>query len=210
LKANNKEFYNKFLDKRAIEKIKFIKEIIKFQQYNKETKEDKLNKLYDNKNKKKIVDTIKLLEMLKVNLNTFKNVNITNKDFKLLFNIENREQFKNIYKTVKSQLKELDLKLSYTDKNNTTEEKAKIHIKQKADNEEEEINDFKNIHFYYLTNEEEEEEEEEEDKDKKKWMEKIENGTDKEKYKVVNKDNKYYFNKRITTKDEKGKKQDRF
>ena len=40
-------------------------------------------------------------------------------------------------------------------------------------------------------------------------MEKIENGTDTEKYKVVNKDNKYYFNKRIRTKDEKGKNQDR-
>jgi len=207
LKANNKDFYNKFLDKRAIEKIKFIKEIIKYQQYNKETKEDKLNKLYDNQNKKKIIDTIKLLEILKVNLNNFKNVNITNKDFKLLFNIKTTDEFKNIYKTVKSTFKELDLKLSYTDKNNTTGETSKIHIKQRAEKEEEEINDFKNIHFYYLTNEEEEEEEK--DTEKKKWMEKIENGTDTEKYKIVNKDNKYYFNKRIRTKDEKGKNQDR-
>ena len=209
LKANNKDFYNKFLDKRAIEKIKFIKEIIKFQQYNKETKEDKLNKLYDNKNKKKIIDTIKLLEMVKVNLNNFKNVSLTNEEFKKIFNIENREQFKKVYISIKKEFNLLDLQFNYNKSNHTTEEKAKIHIKQKADNEneEEEINDFKNIHFYY--SKAPEENEEEKDKDKKIWMEKIENGTDTEKYKVVNKDNKYYFTKRITTKDEKGKKQDR-
>ena len=236
-KANNKEFYNKFMNDKALLKIKFIKEVIKYQLEDKQTQEYKINKIQKDESKNEVMKKILILETFKINLMNFKTIILTNKEFNKLFKINTKEEFKKTYNHLRKELKELDILISYISKKNTTQETAKIKIQQMAEkaDEIEEVkkrgeksdlrvltlngenfespgefllnNELKNIHFYYSTAPEEKEEET--DEDKKLWIDILESGNNKTNYKIINKNDKNYFYKRITTKDQNGKQQDR-
>jgi hypothetical protein len=127
----------------------------------------------------------------------FKSITLTNKEFKILFEIKNN--FKEEYKKQRRILKDIDISLKYISCKNTTSDTAKIEIKQQAeaildDNKFiRELNE-KLTHFYYSTKETKDQEET--DKDLKKWINKIEHLTNEENEKYIkstkNKD-KYFF-----------------
>jgi hypothetical protein len=206
-KTNNEIFYNKFINDIAIKKILNIKKIIK---YNQETDDEilslKINKIRIADERNIILKTIEILRIFKIDLLNFKKIIITNKQFSELFNIKTKADFKIQYKLIKQIFKTLDLSFKYLNKH-TEEDTAKIEIKQEAEEAETE-EDLKNIHFLYATKPEEEEEQEE-DEEIKKWKAILEQGEKENKYKIENKNDKFYFNKRIRTNGTDGKKQDR-
>jgi hypothetical protein len=212
-KSHNPIFYDKFMNKNASIKIKFIKDIIKLQLKKKNEKKEIIDKLHNTTDKSNTTSTLKTLSILKIDLMNFKSITLTNKEFKILFEIKNN--FKEEYKKQRRILKDIDISLKYISCKNTTSDTAKIEIKQQAeaildDNKFiRELNE-KLTHFYYSTKETKDKEET--DKDLKKWIDKIEHLTteENEKYIKPTKDkDKYFFSKRIQTKGQDGKIQDR-
>ena len=145
----------------------------------------------------------------------FKNITLTNKEFKILFKI--KHNFKEEYKAQRKILKDIDISLKYISSKNTTSDTAQIEIKQLAEAIKEEhyvvaaVHEKLYTHFYYSP-QQETKDKDEIDKDLKKWIDKIEHLTNEENEKYIkhrkDKDN-YFFIKRIQTKGQDGKIQDK-
>jgi hypothetical protein len=142
----------------------------------------------------------------------FKKITITNKEFKLLFDIKNN--FKQQYKIIRRRLKDIDLSIKYIP-GTTTTDTAKMEIQQQADillSQEDTQEDpqedtlLYNIHFYYSTKEDEDKEP---NKEFKKWIDILNKDKESENKYLKTKNDKLFFNKRIQTKGEDGKKTDR-
>ena len=119
----------------------------------------------------------------------FRNITITNNEFKLVFDIKNN--FKQQYKIIRRRLKDIDLSIKYISVHNTRGETAKIEIQQQADillSQEDPQEDplLYNTHFYYLTKEDEDKEP---NKEIKKWIDILNKDKDSEdKYLKTKKD----------------------
>jgi hypothetical protein len=208
-KAHNTEFYSKFINDKAQSKIDFIKKVIDFQLKNNFEQSTIINEIHKDETKYDLSKTAEILNKFKINLLNFRNITITNKEFKLVFDIKNN--FKQQYKIIRRRLKDIDLSIKYISVHNTRGETAKIEIQQQADillSQEDPQEDplLYNTHFYYLTKEDEDKEP---NKEIKKWIDILNKDKDSEDAYLKTKNNKLFFNKRIQTKGEDGKKQNR-
>jgi hypothetical protein len=130
----------------------------------------------------------------------FRKITITNKEFKLLFDIKNN--FKQQYKIIRRRLKDIDLSIKYIPGTTATTDTAKMEIQQEADI----LEDIDNTHFYYPTKQDEDKEP---NKEIKKWIDILNKDKENENKYLKTKNNKLFFNKRLQTKGEDGKKQNR-
>jgi hypothetical protein len=211
-KAHNKHFFSKFINDKAQGKIDFIKEVIDFQLKNNYEQSTIINKIHKDDTKYDLSKTAEILNIFKIDLLNFKKITITNKEFKLLFDIKNN--FKQQYKIIRRRLKDIELSIKYIP-GTTTTDTAKMEIQQQADillSQEDTQEDpqedtlLYNIHFYYSTKEDEDKEP---NKEFKKWIDILNKDKESENKYLKTKNDKLFFNKRIQTKGEDGKKTDR-
>ena len=80
-KCHHPDFYYKFMNEKAFNKIKFIKNIIKLQLKKKNEKEETIDNEHNSTDKSLITNTLITLSILKIDLMNFKNITLTNKEF---------------------------------------------------------------------------------------------------------------------------------